>query len=102
LVIEQMLKDEAGAGEIEQNLVKARLLIGRAAGSVGWSDTFRAEALGEREADQFSRRDASLSRGPLDALEQLWRETYGVWNLRHWTVPDFSLQALLTSMNPGT
>jgi hypothetical protein len=72
-------------------------------GSVRMSAALSTEALGEHCADQLARGNSSSPRAPLDSLQQRWRQSHRVWNLRHRT----SLHLLAaytpyTSMIPQT
>jgi hypothetical protein len=65
-------------------LIKGLRLF-RFGGSVRMSAALSAEALSEHCADQLARSNSSSSRAPLDSLQQLWRQSHRVWNLRQRT-----------------
>ena len=88
-MIEQMLEREPGAGEIEQNLIEAGLLVRFAGSPVRMSAAISAEVLGEHCADQFARRNSSVPRHLLNPFQQLRRQADGIWNLRHRTALHF-------------
>jgi hypothetical protein len=83
LVIEQVLKGEPRAGQVEENLIKSSILIRFARCSVGRSAALSAEALGEHCADQLARGNSSGTRRFLDSLQELRRQSHRVWNLGH-------------------
>ena len=72
-MIEQMLESEPGAREIEENLIKAWVLVRRAGRPVLLSAAISGEVLGEYCADQFARRNSSFPRLFLDPSQQLRR-----------------------------
>jgi hypothetical protein len=73
LAIEQVLEREPGAGEIEENLIEAWVLVRFVDRPAGVRAAISAETLGEHSADQFARRNSPVSRRLLDPFQQLRR-----------------------------
>jgi len=102
LVIEQMLEREPGAGEIEENLIEAWVLVGFVDRPAETRATISTEVLGEYCADQFARRNSSVARGFLNPFQQLRRQADGVWNLWHrGALQVWAAYTPYTAMNPG-
>jgi hypothetical protein len=103
LVIEKVLEREPSAGQIEENLVEAALLVRFAGQPILPSAVLSCEVLGEYCPDQLARRNSPVSRRLLDPLQQLRRQADGVWNFRHRTALNFfTAYTAYTPMNPRT
>lgn len=89
-MFEQVLEREPDAGEIEENLIECALRVPLASRTVLLSAAISGEALREHSADQYARRNSSVSGRFLDPFQQLRRQAHRVWNLRHRLLLTFS------------